>query len=75
LYAVAPGWRSRSLRLGDWKLIVHEDKNARRVELFDLAGDPAESKNLAEQLPDRVRQMLDELDRAAKRDRDAVAGK
>jgi len=75
LYAVAPGWRSRSLRLGDWKLIVHEDKNARRVELFDLAVDPAESKNLAEQLPDRVRQMLDELDRAAKRDRDAVAGK
>ncbi len=75
LYAVAPGWRSRSLRLGDWKLIVHEDKNARKVELFNLALDPAESMNQAEQLPDRVRQLLDELDKAATRDRDAVAGK
>ena len=73
LYAVAPGWRSRSLRLGDWKLIVHEEKNARRVELFDLAQDPAESHSQTDQQPDRVQQMLAKLEAAAARDRDAVA--
>lgn len=73
LYAVAPGWRSRSLRLGDWKLITHEDKNSRKVELFDLASDPGESKNQAEQQPDRVQQLLTKLNEAASRDRDSVA--
>ena len=73
LYAVAPGWRSRSLRLGDWKLIVHEEKNARKVELFDLAHDPAESKNQADQQPDKLKQLLTKLDEAAARDRDSVA--
>jgi arylsulfatase A-like enzyme len=73
-YAVAPGWRSRSLRLADWKLIVHEEKNSRKVELFNLAHDPAESKNQADQQPDRVKQLLSKLDEAAARDRDAVVG-
>ncbi|MBC7820398.1 MAG: sulfatase-like hydrolase/transferase, partial [Planctomycetaceae bacterium] len=73
LYAVAPGWRSRSLRLGNWKLIVHGEGNARRVELFDLAHDPAESKNLADQQPDKLKLLLGKLDEVAARDRDAVA--
>ena len=73
LYAVAPGWRSRSLRLGDWKLIVHDEKSARKVELFDLAHDPGETNNQADQFPDRVQQLLSKLDEVAARDRDAVA--
>ena len=75
LYAVAPGWRSRSLRLGDWKLIVHDEKSVRKVELFDLAHDPGETNNQADQLTDRVQQLLSKLDAAAARDRDAVAEK
>lgn len=73
LYAVSPGWRSRSLRLGNWKLIVHGDGGARRIELFDLAQDPSESKNLAELESDRVKQLLTQLNTMAARDRDAVA--
>lgn len=73
LYAVAPGWRSRSLRLGGWKLIVHDDKSARPTELFDLTHDPSESQNVAEQQSNRVQQMLAELKKVAERDRDAVA--
>lgn len=73
LYAVAPGWRSRSLRLGGWKLIVHDEKSSRKVELFDLAHDPGETNNQADQLPDRVQRLLSKLDEAAARDRDAVA--
>ncbi|MDZ4687984.1 MAG: sulfatase-like hydrolase/transferase [Planctomycetaceae bacterium] len=73
LYAVAPGWRSRSLRRGDWKLIIHGAGDARRLELFDLSHDPAESKNLSVEQPERVRRLLSELDELAARDRDAVA--
>ncbi|HUQ68798.1 MAG TPA: sulfatase-like hydrolase/transferase [Planctomycetaceae bacterium] len=73
LYAVSPGWRSRSLRRGSWKLIVHGTGDAQRIELFDLSHDPAESKNLSDEQPERVRQLLAELDTIASRDRDAVA--
>ena len=73
LYAVAPGWRSRSLRLRDWKLIVHDEKGTRKVELFDLANDPAESNNQADRQPDRVQQLLAKLESIAARDQDAVA--
>ena len=72
LYAAAPRWRSRSLRWGPWKLLVHGEKQARRVELFDIVADPSETKNLAGDLPDRVRQLSAMLDEAGARDRDAV---
>ncbi len=72
LYTAGTGWRSRSLRLGDWKLIVYGQKEKQKIELFDLAEDPTESENLAEQKPDRVRQLMKELDAIAVRDRDAV---
>ena len=72
LYSVGTGWRSRTLRLGNWKLIVYGDKEKRKIELFDLAADPTESENLAEQDSDRVEQLMDELERIATRDRDAV---
>jgi arylsulfatase A-like enzyme len=72
---VAPGWRGRSLRLGDWKLIVQEQRNPRTFELFHLAKDPSESKNLADQDPEQLKQMLAKLDEMATRDRDSVAEK
>lgn len=72
LYAAAARWRSRSLRWGQWKLIVHGEKQARRVELFDLVADPSETKNLADDLPDRVRQLSTLLTEVGARDRDAA---
>ncbi len=72
LYAVAPRWRSLSLRWGQWKLVVHGEKEARRVELFDLVADPSETTNLAGDLPDRVRQLSAMLGEVSTRDRDAA---
>jgi arylsulfatase len=46
---------NRALRVGDWK-IVAAGKDA-PWELYDLATDRAESKNLAEQQPERVKEM------------------
>ena len=65
--------RGLGLRVGDWKLLVHATKkpkptqvNAQQrdtdVELFNLARDPGETENLAEQYPDRVKQMQQQLE-------------
>jgi arylsulfatase A-like enzyme len=71
LYAVAPAHRARSLRYGDWKLIVDQQE---ATELYDLATDPAESMNLAASRPKRVAELRKLLDEMAARDNDAVAG-
>lgn len=50
-----------AVRDGDWKLIHYYEQD--RVELFDLAEDPGESTDLAEQQPQRaarLRQLLDD---------------
>ena len=73
LYSVAPNWRARSLRLGDWKLIVTGDGAKAAHELYDLTSDPAEKRNLASEQPARLRDLLGTLARVAARDRDAVA--
>ena len=72
LYAVAPNWKSRSVRFGNWKLIVHDDKKEQRTELFDLAADPAEAKNLTDAEPERLRQLTKLMDDISARDRDAA---
>jgi len=72
LYAAGTRWRSRSLRLGDWKIIVFGENEQQKVELFNIARDPSESENLAEQQPERVKQLLGEMDKKAVADRDAV---
>ncbi|MCA9204924.1 MAG: hypothetical protein KDA59_17850, partial [Planctomycetales bacterium] len=77
LYTVAPGWRGRSLRLGDWKLIVRSDNRganeASKIELYNIAADASEAKNLAEQEPERVKRMRAKLESVAATDRDSVA--
>ena len=72
LYAVGTQWRSRSLRRGDWKIIVYGENEKQKIELFDIAEDPSESQNLAGQHPERVKQLLAEIDKLAACDRDAV---
>ena len=44
-----------AMRQGDWKLIEFFEDSS--VQLFDLASDPSEQKNLAEQEPARAKEM------------------
>jgi choline-sulfatase len=44
------------LRIGNWKLIVHQDTS--RTSLFDLAADPHELHDLSAAEPDRAKSML-----------------
>jgi arylsulfatase A-like enzyme len=72
LYAVAPGWRVRSLRKGEWKLIAFDEQNNSRQELYHLTNDPREANNLAAAEPERLRELVDELKRVSARDKDAI---
>lgn len=74
VYWTAPGFRARAIRYGDWKLIVSQDGPQQRLELFDLAHDPQETRNLAAAEPAKVAELLQELNLASARDRDSVAG-
>jgi arylsulfatase A-like enzyme len=52
-------------RVGDWKLLEGGSANAgasRRYELYNLAADPGEKKNLAKQEPKRVKAMAAQLE-------------
>jgi arylsulfatase A-like enzyme len=54
-----------SYRLGDWKLVYHYTKPAgKRCELFNLAKDPSESKNLADSEPDERKRMIEAMSKA-----------
>lgn len=60
LYREFPGYGGQlSLREGDWKLVRQNlGKGDTSVELYNIASDPGESTDLADQHPDRVRAML-----------------
>jgi len=53
------GRSAGSIRQGDWKLIEFFDTG--NVELYDLAADPSESKDLAAQSPEKAKQLRDAL--------------
>lgn len=72
LYSVAPGWRARSIQFGTWKVIATGDGAQRKSELYDLAADPGETRNLAATRPEKLRELLALLEGAATRDRDAL---
>lgn len=72
IYLAGPSWRSKSLRFGDWKLVVHGQEPNATLELFHLAKDPSEKSNLAKREPGRVKELLDRLEAASKTDRDAM---
>lgn len=58
----------QAVRVGDWKLIRQGPKF--EIELFDLAADPGEQRNLASQRPDIVAR-LEPLFRTARTDSEA----
>ena len=50
-------WRingQRAIRMGDWKLLVQR----RKVQLYNLANDIDERKNLASKEPEKVKELL-----------------
>jgi arylsulfatase A-like enzyme len=49
-----------AVRRGDWKL-VWKAALPQKVELFDLAQDPGETSNLADQNPEKVRELQDRI--------------
>jgi arylsulfatase A-like enzyme len=73
IYTVAPGFKSRSFRVGDLKLVLQTKNNAEKVELYDIASDPNETKNLAAEQPAKVAELQAALAVYAKADKDAEA--
>jgi arylsulfatase A-like enzyme len=77
VYTAAPGFRAQAIRHGDWKLIISraDGKKGKTAdeELFNLANDLSESKNLAADRPDILAQMKARLADVTRSDRDAVA--
>lgn len=59
-YANQGGKPGTAIRAGEWKLIEFYEEGRR--ELFHVAKDVSESRNLAEQDPDRVRELSEKLD-------------
>ena len=55
---------NRAIRNGDWKLV---SKHSRNWELYDIAADRTEMRNLAAQQPERVKEMTAQWDAWAKR--------
>lgn len=69
IYCAGVGFRGGALRQGRWKLIV----NAKDVaELYDLAADPGESRNLASAEPEQVARLKGLMQAAAVADRDSM---
>lgn len=72
LYSAGTRFRSSALRLGNWKLIVsHGEKE--RVELFNVAEDPKEETNLADEETEKVAELKEALAAESAADNDAVA--
>jgi uncharacterized sulfatase len=52
-------WPDLAMRDGDWKLLINADGSS--AQLYDLAKDPRESKNLANDQPQLVNRMSEKL--------------
>lgn len=74
LYSAAGGFRAQMVRHGNWKLVVTQasGKKGPSEELFDLAADLGEAKNLAAEQPAVLADMKRRLAEISARDRDAV---
>ena len=70
VYWVGPGWNARAIREGDWKLIASGKAPREKFELFNLADDPYEKKDLAGSMPERVAKLNERMAAVAKADRD-----
>ncbi len=72
LYTVGPQARERALRWADWKLVLRGRGAEQTQQLFNLARDPGESQDLADQHPQRVQALMRRLEQMAAGDGDAA---
>ncbi len=72
LYWTAPSYRARALRFGDWKLIISGKPGEEKTELFDLAKDPNERRDLAASQIEKVAELRQLLMQTARNDRDSA---
>jgi arylsulfatase A-like enzyme len=54
-----------AIRVGDWKLKLHTQRQREEIELFNLADDIGEANNVAESNPGKVRDLRARYDRWA----------
>jgi arylsulfatase A-like enzyme len=69
LYWLGPGGNSTALRHGDWVLLRQKKK---ADELYNLADDPRQQKDLAKAQPQRVQELIAIQERVAKGDSAAI---
>lgn len=72
IYIPGPSWRAKSLRKGDWKLIVSGKEDDQFVELFNISEDPSEENDLAQIETSRLSKLMAHLDVHETRDNDSV---
>ena len=73
LYWVGNSARNSAVRVGDWKLITHHADSDPKHELFNLAQDPQEAVNLADEKPDVLAELVDTMASLAQADGDSIA--
>jgi len=73
LYWTAPGFRSRAVLEGGWKLVTTKGKpgEPEQAELFDLNTDPGEARDLASSQPERAAALRATLEKLAASDNDS----
>ena len=64
--------KAYAVRRGDWKLLVNQD--GKETQLFDLAADPYETRDLAGEQPKRVAQLKKLLEKFQSGDRERPDG-
>lgn len=67
--------KSFAYRQGDWKLITLNNKRKKNQLLFNIKKDPYEQQNLAQQYPEKVKALIEKLNRERMKDNDAVPEK
>ncbi len=83
IYTVSPGFKTRMIRRGPWKLVDNRGKEARKtgaeassreLELYNLQDDIGESKNLVDAKPGIAAELGKLMDEFAAQDNTAVVG-
>ena len=55
------GKHNRAVRMGKWKGVIANFYKSSKMELYDLVNDPEETKNVADQHPEIVKKLSDEV--------------
>lgn len=74
IYTAGVGFKTAALRRGDWKLIETRGKDGKpsKVELYNLKDDIGESKDLAEAMPEKVKELKNWLKMYTSKDNEFV---